>query len=127
MSDKTQFEVNVYTPRWGHDDTYKINVTLNELTVAAVSKEARCKWIQNRDPEWSGHNDFSGNPLVRILENDSVYPPSVFVRAIEHAWMAWRDSTLDDQQLVSEFKELFEWLNTVTKAKPRSDFWQGVF
>ncbi len=127
MSDDIQFDVSVFTPRWGHDDTYTVRATRDELTVSAVSKEARCQWVENRDPQWVGHNQTIGNPLEKILENDSVYPPTVFVRAVEHAWMAWRDATLDDQQFEIELKELVEWLNAVTKAKPESEFWQGVF
>ena len=127
MSNETSFDVRIFSPRWGHEDTYQIKVSRDKLSFATVGKGAACKCVENRDPKWSGYNDIVGNPLEKMLENDSVYPPTVFVRAIEKAWMAWRDGTLDDDQLEIEVGVLCEWLNTTTKAQPTTAFWIGVF
>jgi hypothetical protein len=127
MSDETSFDVRIFSPRWGHEDTYQINVSRDHLRFTGVGKGAECNWIEGRDPKWSGYNDIIGNALENILANDSVYPPTVFVRAIESAWRAWRDGTLDNAQLETELGVLCEWLNTITKAKPTTKFWIGVF
>ena len=127
MSGKTSFNVRIYSPRWAHEDTYKIKLSRDQLIFSGIGKEAKCTWVENRDPVWLGYKDKIGNALEKMLENDSIYPPTIFVRAIEHAWMAWRDGTLDSNQIASEVGELCEWLNVTAKAKPSTDFWRGIF
>jgi hypothetical protein len=127
MSDKKSFVVGIFLPRWGHEDTYQFNVSLEQLSFTGGGKEAACKWVENREPKWSGYNDTIGNPLEKMLEDDSVYTPTVFIKAIEHAWMAWREGILDDAQLETEVEMLCEWLNAITIAKPTTAFWRRFF
>jgi hypothetical protein len=127
MSDQTSFEVQLYSPRWGHEDTYEIQLDREQMRVKGVNKTAVCSWVEGRDPKWSGYNESIGNPLEKILENDSIYPPTVFIRAMEYAWMAWRDGTLDDQKVLQEMQQLCEWVNEVSSSKPKPTFGRGCF
>jgi hypothetical protein len=127
MAREISFTVSVFSPRWGHDDIYTIRLSEEKMEIASVPKSAICSKKENGDCIWSGYNERTGNPLVRIFQNDSVYPPSVFISAMESAWAAWLNNRLDDIQAEEELKELFEWLNVVSKSKPRSDFWTGIF
>jgi hypothetical protein len=47
--------------------------------------------------------------------------------ALESAWRAWGDGSLDDSQIEKEIQMLFEWLNVVSKKQPKSEFWISVF
>lgn len=67
------------------------------------------------------------NPVELTLENDSIYPPTVFVRALQAAWIAWRMHELQDDEVASEMSTLCEWLNLVSKNKPKTAFWKKVF
>lgn len=127
MSGQINFEVDVYSSRWGHTDVYAINLNRDHMRIGRTGKTAICSWVGDRDPKWSGDYENIGNPLIEILENDSVYPPTVLVRALEHSWMAWRDGTLGDQELQKEVQELFQWVNVVSKSKPNTEFWQKTF
>lgn len=128
MSERMNFEIMIYSPRWGHEDAYEINVSRNEMIVKGKGHEqAICSWVENRDPVWTGYNEAIGNPLQNILENEKIYPPTVFTRALESAWRAWRDNTLADEQLNSEVQVLCEWINVVTRNMPKTDFWRKIF
>lgn len=125
---ETSFTVKVYSPRWGHDDTYHFILNDDELQISGIQKYATCKVnVDDDDVSWNGYNDITGNPLVKVLENDSIYPPSVFVSAIEEVWCAWRDGRLNNAQVREEITLLFDWLNMASHNKPSSDFWIGVF
>lgn len=127
MSDRTSFKVSLYSHRQGNKDVYEFQVGRDVMYVAMGSKHAMCSWVDGGDPIWSGYNQNIGNPLVEMLENDSIYPPSIFVRALECAWKAWRDRELDDTQIESKVKELCNWLNKVSRSQPATDFWSRCF
>jgi hypothetical protein len=119
--------VPVFTPRWGHDDDYAVVISKDKMAIKGRSKGAECSRVPGRDPEWKGYNDRIGNPLVNVLENDHVYPPSVFISALERAWDAWGEGELDDEQVKEELRLLFDWVNHVTKGRPASPFWASTF
>jgi len=127
MSDQMSFKVRLYSPRWGHEDSYEIKLDRKQMIVEGHNKIAACSWVEGRDPKWSGYSENIGNPLVITLQNDSIYPPTVFIRALEYAWMAWRDSELDGQQVVQEVQHLCDWVNEVSRRKPKTEFWRKMF
>lgn len=129
MEHYTSFYVSVFSPRWGHDDDYSFGLRDEEMSVVnrnAPAKKATCTQDENGCCEWTGHRNTSGNPLVNILADDSIFPPSVFVYAVEAAWRAWADGRLDDKQVRKEVQLLFDWVSWVTQKAPKSDFWRGV-
>ena len=127
MSDQTSFEVQIYSPRWGHEDRYEVTMDREKMTVSLLRITATCSWIEGRDLKWSGHGEITGNPLEQILQNDQIHPPTIFVSALEYAWMAWRDGRLDNQAVFQEVQVLCEWVNLVSRSQPTTDFWQRIF
>ena len=122
------FRVRIYSPRWGHDDSYEFSIDENKMEITSgVTRGAICKWREKKDPIWVEENDSIGNPLINILNNDHVYPPSVFVSALEAAWIAWRDGELDCKEIESEINILVEWINETSQNKPTTDFWNKIF
>ena len=67
MSDQTNFEVRLYSPRWGHEDAYHMQLERHQLSVRVMGNRAVCSWVEGFDPEWLGHSGGSGNPLEKIL------------------------------------------------------------
>ena len=120
------FHVEIYSPRWGHDDRYEFIFDEDTMKISS-GKQASCKWSEDKEPVWDGYNADSGNPFVNILENDSIYPPTILISALEHLWSAWRDGTLKNEEVEAEMNLLIEWVNTGSMNKPKTDFWQGIF
>jgi hypothetical protein len=118
---ENEIKLEVYSPRWGHNDTYTILMSLEEMTIKMSPRVAKATYKKNIDPEWSGEK------LVHILTNDNIYPPAIFQDCIEHVWLKWRDGELDNQEATLELNILFEWLNEITALKPESDFWTQYF
>lgn len=129
MLDKISFEVNLFSPRWGHEDSYKIELSRKQMIVKLGIKTATCSWVvEGRNPEWSGYLNSKRNPLEDILRNDSIFPPINFVHSLEHAWEDWRDGLLDDNEIHQEVEELCEWINKLSRIdRPRSEYWQSIF
>ena len=117
----TEVELQIFSPRWGHEDTYKFELTNDSLTITMHPRITICTWHDNIDPEWSGEG------LEKTLRNDSIYPPSIFQDLVEHAWKEWRVGELDDAEVNAELQELASWLNKITLSKPDTDFWKGYF
>lgn len=115
------YTTRIYSPRWGHEDTYEIEFTREAMTISRNPRAAKCVWMENRDPEWEGES------IEHILNNDSIYPPSILPRLYVHLWTSWRNGEIDEEQVDAELQAVTEWLNEVTRRKPRSDFWSTYF
>jgi len=61
------------------------------------------------------------------MNNDSIYPPTIFQHLDEHAWKEWRNREINDDQAKAERNELATWLNVITHAKPATNFWKKCF
>jgi len=114
-------ELRIFSPRWGRDDVYGVNLQRESMTVALAPRVATCTWRENRDPVWGGED------LETILRNDSIYPPSILPRLFEHVWTSWRGGEIDDAAAARELEALTVWLNEITRAKPATDFWRRYF
>lgn len=116
-----QVDLEIFSPRWGHDDTYRVSLEQDELHISLGPRGAKATYRVNLGPEWTGES------LIQILRNDMIYAPWNIQECIEYAWLQWRNGELSDEQVEHELKLLAEWLNTVTRSKPRSNFWSGYF
>ncbi len=119
--DPVEAFADFYSPRWGQDDRYTFVFGMDELTIKHGARECAAVWSDNTDPQWSGE------PIVGTMQNDSIYPPEGLESLIEHLWRGWRDGQLDAQQLQTELNAFADYINASTHAKPDTDFWRGIF
>lgn len=129
MPDSHAVCVDIHSPRWGHSDTYTIVFQQESIEITGGGgglRKASCTRDENGNREWSGQPG-PGNPLMGIMRNDMIYPPDIFIFALEHAWDAWRDGELKNEQLTAEIVELFAWVNAVTESRPQTEYWRTVF
>lgn len=115
------FQASIFSPRWGHDDTYTLDLTNDKMTISDMSWHCDCIWQEGRDPTWSNDS------LDSHLRNDSIYAPRILPDLLEHLWKSWRDCRLNDQQTQLELDEIIGWLNATSRAKPKSVFWAEYF
>jgi hypothetical protein len=111
----------IYSPRWGHNDTCTFEFTKDTMTISLNQKQSKCVYVQNRDPQWEGES------VESILNNDSIYGPAILTDLLEHLWTSWRDGELSDAETQVELNAVIDWLNSVTAAKPKTDFWGKYF
>ena len=123
MSDTISVEIPVYSPRWGHNNTYRISLSREKMQIEFPPRVITCSWVENQDPVWETLDD----SLFEIFENDSIHAPHGFFSALEYAWTNWRNSELDDSEAEKALSVLFDWLNAVTEGKPNTDFWKKWF
>ena len=115
------YNAEIYSPRWGHNDTYSFIFEQERLTIDFGARVANCACRENQDPIWTGE------PFEDMLTNDSIYPPAILRDLIEHLWKSWRNGELRAVDVNTELQEVISWLNTVTAAKPKTDFWKKYF
>ena len=120
-----KIDLNIYSPRWGHDDRYTVNLQKDSMIISQAARSAKCEWQENQDPKWS--KEFNKNSLEAIMNNDSIYPPSILPSMFEQVWKSWRNGELDENEAKIELEALATWLNTITKAKPNTSFWSKYF
>jgi hypothetical protein len=117
----TSVKLEIFSPRWGHTDTYTVDLHNDYMTISMHPRTTKVTWVDNCDPEWSIET------VQDILNNDSIYAPEITQDLFERAWKAWRDGEIDNKQVDDELQLLAGWINAVTAAKPKSDFWGKYF
>lgn len=118
---------SVFSPRWGHSDDYSLIFTFDEISITNTNTfNAKCTEDEFGYYHWTGYNENIGNALMEIFSNDNVYPPSVIPFAVQYAWKSWKEGT-PDVEILQAIDDLFEWVDTVARAKPKSEFWIGAF
>lgn len=100
-----EFELSVYTNRWGHDDIYKL-------------KRTRRGWDILAGPAISGKSKKSGYPILfKGLKHDSVSYPVDLKYHIESIWeRACAGATHEKVQ--NEFDRISKWLRVCEQSAP---------
>lgn len=117
----TTIDLQIFSPRWGHDDTYSVELDRDYMEITKGGTTTRADWQANADPVWSGQS------LQQIMQNDSIYPPEITQKLFQKVWTAWRDGQINDQQADAELQEVAAWINAGTRAKPSTAFWKAYF
>lgn len=117
----TTIDLDIYSPRWGHNDNYTVELDNGFMEITMHARKARATYHTDQDPTWSGDS------IESIMNNDHIYPPAITQDLFERAWKAWRDGELNDQEVEAELKEVATWINEVTKSKPNTEFWNKYF
>jgi hypothetical protein len=115
------FSAQIYSPRWGHNDTYEFVFERDTLKIIMPPRIAICNWQENSDPAWSGE------PLEEILRNDCIYPPSILQDLIEHLWTSWRNGDIPANLVNAELQAVITWVNQITEVQPQTEFWSAYF
>lgn len=102
----TRFRFTVSNPRWGHDDTYYLDVHEEGWTVSHMAINGDC------DP--------SGEPyLYRNFRQDGITYPGTLGWYMRRLFEHVKDSTLQDDEIQRRLDRLAQWVNELnTIAKP---------
>ena len=117
-----KIHADIYTPRWGHDDRYNFTFGKNSLTIDLDKKITKATWTDTTArPDWTGED------LFKTMRNDAIYPPHNLLKLLEHLWREWRHVKISHEQVQDELNALVEWINTSTRNKPTTEFWNAYF
>jgi len=117
----------VFSPRWGHPDTYNIIFKPDQMCITQGMFEANCKQDDNADPVWDGYGCGDENPLMAIFSNDSIFAPEIVPFLLERAWCKWKEGALEEAVLREGLNDLFKWIDQTGRSKPNSELWEGIF
>lgn len=116
---RVDIELGILNPDSGRVDSYFVGLSRNQMTFRQARRVAICTGLEDDDPTWEDEE----RPKS-ILKRNSICAPAGFAKMLVRAWLAWRDGELEDATVVEELSLLANWLNAMTRAKPRSEFWQ---
>jgi hypothetical protein len=111
-------ELSIHNPKSGRLGRYSVTISRTQMTFGQGRRVAICTGLDDEDPEWEDEE----RPKS-ILKSDSICPPAGFAKMLVRVWLTWRDGDLEDTAVVEELNLLADWLNAMTRAKPRSEFW----
>lgn len=102
-----EFNFNIYSRRWGHDDYYSIILTDNGWNFSATATHL------------SGECDKKGNPfLFNTLEHESINYPKELDEYLEHLWYQVKEQGLNQEEIQNALNALAEWISLCEKSSP---------
>jgi hypothetical protein len=106
-----EFEMNVYSRRWGHTDRYRIKRTFNGWEVYFISIGGIC--------------NKKGQPfLFENLNHDGINYPEELPGYVEWLWYQAKELGLTHDQVQEAINQLTEWVNLCESNSPRG-IWEG--
>lgn len=110
-----QMTFRVYTRRWGHDDTYMIERTVDGWDCAHIAINGSC--------------DMEGSPyLYENLDHDSVFYPADGVKyAMQRLWESADEGDIDFEEMSVRLQQIGDWISNVEKAVGTQPEWVGYY
>lgn len=106
------FELRIFSRRWGHDDTYHITRTENG-------------WILNHTAI-GGPCDKGGRPfLFENLRRDLIQYPARLEGWMEWLWDKAATVGLTSEQVQDGLRQLGEWISNSERNAPHGEIWDG--
>lgn len=105
------FEMEIYSQRWGHIDKYQIKRTSKGWIIGNISIAGEC--------------DKKGYPyLYKNLRQDSVNYPNSLPEYLEYLWDQAAEKGLSHEEVQEALNNLAKWINTCEKSSPKG-VWDG--
>ena len=108
--------LEIYSRRWGHNDSYSIDKTANGWHVRSISHmmiEGEC--------------DKKGNPsLYQHLDQDFINYPQALPQYMEFLWNRAEQEHITEAEIQAALDELGKWIQITEKATPIGIFLEYV-
>lgn len=107
------FKMNIYSRRWGHEDTHHVEMTEEGWKISHLKEhldEAIC--------------DKTGKPhFFKRMDQDLINYPEELGNYMEYLWDQASETNLTEKEIQEHLNELATWINAVEKASPKGEFW----
>lgn len=108
-----EFEMNIYSTRWNHEDCYYITRTEIGWYFKELSYKGPC--------------DKTGSPvLFEALRHDSIQFPSHLGNWFEWLWERAEEKGLTKEEVQAGLNDIAKWINSTEQNAPRQDVWEGL-
>jgi hypothetical protein len=95
---------SVYTRRWGHNDVYRIERTIDGWEARHIAINGKC----DKDGEGA---------LMNNLHHDSIFFPEDGVKyALNNLWETAEDGSLTPEELQNKLQQIADWISSVEKV-----------
>jgi hypothetical protein len=102
-------KLEVYTRRFGRNDSYAVEHTKNGWQISNISIGGVC--------------DKQGKPyLFENLEHDSINYPEALGEYMEYLWEKAKEQSMNDEQIQTELNSIGAWIQATEKASPGGVF-----
>ena len=108
LNQECNFEV--YTNRWGHEDTYKVKRIYNGWYVSHLSIEGEC------NPDGTGLIENSYGGFIANFNQDSVEYPESFHYFMERLWNLADETEMSIQELQQKLSDVARLISEVEKT-----------
>jgi len=114
-------EMNLFSPRWGHEDRYEIMIDNNKVTINMNQRIAKYKYIDG------DFENTSNESLESIMRNDNIPIPENLNYFFFKLVTSIIDKEITEENSQLELKELENWINCNTKSCqfPNTDYWRS--
>ncbi|MGP1310035.1 MAG: hypothetical protein ACTS27_07560 [Phycisphaerales bacterium] len=109
------YRVNIFSPRWGHDDPWTFTHHPDGWEITAGAHRARTNASGDDLPGREG-----GYNMARLATNDEIYIPESTGHFLDILWTAIEDREISEVDAQAAFQELAEWINSTTHNFPRN-------
>lgn len=98
-----QIDINIYSRRWGHNDSYSIERTLEGWTVTFHQEKAGNK---------------EGEALIETLRHDFINYPHELGTFMWHLWNKADSNEMTVNELQKDLEQIADWINACEKTTP---------
>ena len=116
-----ELEINLFSPRWGHEDTYNITIDKNKIEINMSQRIAKYEYIENK------FKNISKESIESIMQNDNIPIPDNFIYLFFELISSIIYNEISEENSKKELLELEKWVNCMTKSCqfPTSDYWRS--
>ena len=107
-----EMKFKIYTNRWGHFDTYKIERSFDGWVFYGFG-------FNQTSPNITNCNKDGNGALIQALEHDSVNYPKNLPFALEQLWKIADEQEMSIEELNSYILALADWISNTEKLKPK--------
>jgi len=114
-------EMNLFSPRWGHEDTYTITINENNIEINMSQRIAKYNYIDGK------FENVSHESLESIMRNDNISIPENLNYYLFELVTSIIENEITEEDSHLELQELENWINCSTRACqfPNTDYWRS--
>jgi len=113
--------MDLFSPRWGHKDKYKITINENNIEINMSQRIAKYKFHDGK------FENISHESLESIMRNDNIPIPENLNYFFFELITSIIENEITEENSQLELKELENWINCNTKSCqfPNTDYWKS--